>query len=159
MKQREGLEEGKTPCRLTVLSVIYSENAARLKWDLIGWMVLIGGLLPPDHWTLCLCVSGAPENKTGSDRYERKGRRGKGRRRSTAEKRSTRRGPGGDDSREEGFIVEQASKGGGRERGPLCEELGVVITVCFDYATRGWGGGDHCAVCFVSHGDAEEEEV
>jgi hypothetical protein len=75
-------------------------------------------------------VSGAPENKTGSDRYEREGRPGKGRRRSTAEKRSTRRGPGGDDSREEGFIVEQASKGGGRERGPLSEEVGVVITVC-----------------------------
>jgi hypothetical protein len=106
-----------------------------------------------------LCVSGAPENKTGSDRYERKGRRGKERRRSTAEKRLTRRGPGGDDSREEGFIVEQASEGGGREKGLLCEEVGVVITVCFDYATRGWGGGDHCAVCFVSHGDAEEEEV
>ncbi len=59
------------------MSVIYSENAARLKWDLIGWMVLIPGLLPPDHWTVCLCVSGAPENKTGSDRYEREGRPGK----------------------------------------------------------------------------------
>ncbi len=93
----------------------------------------------------------AMRRKHGGGREEGEARRRRGRREGGRAR--------GDDSREEGFIVEQASKGGGRERGPLCEEVGVVITVCFDYATRGCGGGDHCAACFVSHGDAEEEEV